>query len=1006
MTPESSTPAEDPLLLDSDALGALASQPVVRRGLLYFKESRVIDLQYEVGRELLASVEGTREDLPYTVEVWVDEDREICVSCDCPYDTEPACKHAVASLLAYAARQPVPVAHVETAAGQAVAERARRGRSEISARHVDGDRWCGTWRASSLLGGTYQVGLLSVGARINTCTCPDHRQNRLGTCKHIEAVLHRLRTRAPKKFARLAETGVSRPVVHVDWSGGAAPTVRLRMPADRAAPPASLQRWFAAGDLSFRGRLPDDLAALRQAVEQAGGIVGPDVPQLSDHLAADAARAQRSRRIRVGLDGTAGRLSGVQARLYPYQVEGVAFLAGHGRALLADDMGLGKTLQAICATVLLQQEEGVRTTLVVCPASLKHQWAREIQRFTGQEAVVVQGTRDVRAGLYALRKPFTIANYELVLRDASTIQQQLAPDLLILDEAQRIKNWRTKTAAAVKGLQTRFAFVLTGTPLENRLEDHYSLMQVVDPRVLGPLWSFTLEFHVIDPRGRVLGYRNLSELRQRLAPVMLRRDRAIVANQLPARIDHQRDVELDKKQRTLHDDAISAASRLAAIMRRRPLTPSEEHRLMAALQKARMSCDAAGLVDRETQGSPKLDELRSLLGDLCVDGDHKVVIFTEWERMSRMAAEVAQDLGLGVVRLHGGVPTAKRGALIHRFEQDPLARVFISTDAGATGLNLQCASALVNLDLPWNPAVLDQRIARIHRLGQDRSVQVFVLVSRNSYEERVASLVAGKRQLFDNTIDPSGTEDAVGLSKKMVDLAAELLGTDSEPAEPGSNPSEQVEPLALPTPDAPPDSAPGPAGSPTTDLSQLVARIEAALPGRIERLVARGGGLMVVVDRVDADTQVVGEALGGPVPVVVVDPLTWACLVRLDPALGSAPLVGSAQTPTAERPPAVRRADEVKRKLRAASILLAQDLVPEALGMVVDGLLLAVCADGETPPERGVAAVWLYGTALPAGRVSAEDAAVVARALALAQASGVPGELVSGLIEEARRVGG
>ena len=296
-------------------------------------------------------------------------------------------------------------------------------------------------------------------------------------------------------------------------------------------------------------RLADALAG-RADIE-----MGEDTLGFARRLAEDAARQVRAQEIGERIRAGGGRLPGVRATLYPYQVDGVAFLAGRGRALLADDMGLGKTLQAIAAAHWLHQHDQVERVLVVCPASLKHQWAREIAKFTGAEAQVVQGPVAARAVQYRKGTGFYVINYELVLRDLILINETLGPDLLILDEAQRIKNWRTRIASAVKQIPSRYAFVLTGTPLENRLEDLYSLMQVVDPRVLGPLWRYLVDFHITDERGKVLGYRNLSELRRRLAPVMLRRDRSLVRDQLPERIEQRLDCALTDTQRGIHDDA-------------------------------------------------------------------------------------------------------------------------------------------------------------------------------------------------------------------------------------------------------------------------------------------------------------------------------------------------------------------------------------------------------------------------------------------------------------------
>lgn len=681
--PSPTQPSGDPFLLDAEDLQALASQPIIGRGIAYFKENRVTELGWNRER-IWAAVEGTRPG-GYQVEIGLDEDRELWVECDCPFDWEPVCKHAVATLLAYGARQPVTDVQAQGAVREAVEARAQRGRSEVEARHVEGDAWFGTWEARSFTSkaegrAPYMVQIRSLSERLNHCTCPDFATNRLGTCKHVEAVLHRLRKRAPKKFQDLARRGPPMSFVHLDWGVPEAPAIRLRRAEE--GPPPCLDRHFSEDGL-LRGDLPQAFHSLERAARRGAGVVlTPEVGEYVRRLGEEAERKTRAKALGGGLRRSAGVLPGIAAPLYPYQVEGVAFLATAGRALLADDMGLGKTLQAIAAASVLREHEGVRRTLVICPASLKHQWAREIQRFAGLDVALVEGRPDARLALYRRGAPFTLVNYEVVLRDHEVIQSELSPDLLILDEAQRIKNWRTKTAAAVKALATPFAFVLTGTPLENRIEDLYSLMQVVDPRVLGPLWRCLLDFHVTDDRGRVLGYRNLTELRRRLAPVMLRRDRSLVRDQLPDRIDARLDLELDRRQRELHDEAYSAAGSLAQIAQRRPLTPSEEKRLLALLQTTRMACNAAGLVDKETPGSPKLKELASVLEELCVDGGRKVVVFSQWERMTKMAEQVARDLGLGTLRLHGSVPTSRRGDLIDRFREDPGVQVFLSTDAG------------------------------------------------------------------------------------------------------------------------------------------------------------------------------------------------------------------------------------------------------------------------------------------------------------------------------------
>ena len=205
-------------------------------------------------------------------------------------------------------------------------------------------------------------------------------------------------------------------------------------------------------------------------------------------------------------------------------------LAFGKRVMLADDMGLGKTVQAIAAAALLRQLNDISCVLVVSPASLKHQWAREIGRFTNLGVQVIGGLPSERRRMYAEHAFFNMINYELVLRDFESIRN-MRPDIIILDEAQRIKNWRTKTATAVKRLESPYAFVLTGTPLENHLGELWSMFHFLMPGFLGGLTRFnTLFRNPIEKQGNVL---RQEHLRQRIKPFLLRRSKQDVASELP-----------------------------------------------------------------------------------------------------------------------------------------------------------------------------------------------------------------------------------------------------------------------------------------------------------------------------------------------------------------------------------------------------------------------------------------------------------------------------------------
>ena len=1011
---EPSSPSSDPFLFDTEDLHTLTDPATLGEGLGLFREHAVTDVQVE-DLALWARVDDKDFDEPPEPSLGYDADGNLQGSCDCGRRELGLCAHAIAALYAHAASSQADAA-LSDALEAALEERVTRARNEVSVEPVSGDGWLGTWRARSIgsqspFPVSYEVDIRSLSRRANFCTCPDFATNQLGTCKHIEAVLHRLRKRPD--FDQRRDQPTTRATIWLDWEGDDAPRIRLHRAAETEATlAAELNAWFAA-DGSFRGRLPEDLLALAERLgDQADLDIGRDAVDFARRLADQAVHAERGREIRAQFQALDGRIPGIQARLYAYQVKGAAFLAGNGRALLADDMGLGKTLQAITAAYWLHRHARVERVLVVCPASLKLQWAREIQRFAGIEAQVVQGPAEARMVQYRNGNGFFVINYELVLRDLPVINQTLAPDLLVLDEAQRIKNWRTKLATAVKQIPSRYAFVLSGTPLENRLEDLYSLMQVVDPHVLGPLWRYMADFHVTDERGKVLGYRNLSALRRRLRPVMLRRDRSLVSDQLPQRITTRVDVAMDDVQRGLHDDAVSEAARIAQIMRRRPLTPTEQNRMMAAMQRARMACNAAGLVDKESEGAPKLDELQTLLGELCGLSGLKAVVFSQWERMTEMVERRCRNMGLGVVRLHGGVPTAKRGALMDRFRDDDAVQVFVSTDAGGVGLNLQSASVLVNLDMPWNPAVLDQRIARVHRLGQKRPVQVVLMIAPDSYEERVTKLVEGKRNLFDNVVDPDAGEDVVGISKRLAEVLAEDLtgtgaadtattgeGADADAEVQLEEPESDSESAALLT-DAEESSseesaiAPGAATLSGEDLSgeiqAAIADLQAHFGPRIRRMLGASGSLCLVLDRVDDEDDALAAELCPELPVALIDPRTLRSLQRLGSAspLADAPdlMAGSEPEPPASEPPLLRKARE---RLQAARDLIPAGQSGVAAELLRDALLAAVShqAGLERPPAASEAGVWAYAEGVPQGWLDADTAALVMRAVALAQGS-------------------
>jgi superfamily II DNA or RNA helicase len=614
-------------------------------------------------------------------------------------------------------------------------------------------------------GNTYRVAIRGTGPGENFCSCPDFATNDLGTCKHVEFTLARLEKRRGGKTA--LREGFQPPYSEVFLQYGARRDVRFR-PGSEC--PVELAR-LASDYFDDEGVLRSEAFGRFEQFLSRAASLEHELRCYDDALGFVAEiRDEENRRKRLAKAFPRGTRSPafknlLKVPLYEYQREGALFAARAGRCLIGDEMGLGKTIQALAAAEIMAREFGVERVLIICPTSLKHQWEREIAKFTDRTAQVIGGLRPQRAELFRGDGFYKITNYDTVIRDLDLIGE-LAPDLVILDEAQRIKNWETRTARAVKKIDSPYGIVLTGTPLENRLEELVSIVQFVDRHRLGPTWRFLHEHQVRDETGRVVGYRDLDRIGRTLEPVLIRRQKDQVLDQLPERLENNFFVPMTEQQRKHHDENAATVARIVARWRRYGfLREADQRRLMIALQNMRMSCDSTYLLDRETDHSVKPDELATLLDEMLERPDAKAVVFSQWTRMHELAIRRLGGRDWDHVFFHGGVESRKRKSLIERFREDRDCRLFLSTDAGGVGLNLQHASAVVNMDLPWNPAVLEQRIGRVHRLGQTQPVQVVNFVAQGTIEEGMLSVLAFKKSLFAGVLDGGEKQVFLGGSR-------------------------------------------------------------------------------------------------------------------------------------------------------------------------------------------------------------------------------------------------
>ena len=427
---------------------------------------------------------------------------------------------------------------------------------------------------------------------------------------------------------------------------------------------------------------------------------------------------------------------------YDYQLQGIAFLMPRHAALIADEMGLGKTAQVIIALRLLFNAGMIRTALVVCPKPLVINWTRELRTWAEDIPFEVVGgdTAARKATWFVSNCPLKLVNYELLTRDAEfVLDEKVRFDVVVLDEAQRIKNKESKTAQVVRAVQRERSWAMTGTPIENRVEDLVNIFAFVDRDRIPP-----------DTPAKLLP--GLT------SDCIIRRTKDDVASDMPPRILRDSHLELSPGQREAYDlaekDGVVHLNALGD-------TITVQH-VFELVMRLKQICN----FDPRTGQSAKLEQLLADMAEVAESG-RKAIIFSQYvEPLERLAQALAE---FGPLQYHGRVPQPERQPILDRFKTDPTKHVILmSYGTGSVGLNLQFTNYVFLFDRWWNPAIEDQAINRAHRLGQKNPVFVTRFVSQNTIEGRIAEILERKRQLFAELIEQSGAPPSMGLTEDDV----------------------------------------------------------------------------------------------------------------------------------------------------------------------------------------------------------------------------------------------
>ena len=464
----------------------------------------------------------------------------------------------------------------------------------------------------------------------------------------------------------------------------------------------------------------------------------------------------------------------LQKTLRKYQRDGYRWLRtldGYGMGgILADDMGLGKTVQVLSYLLAMKQNGQTLPSLIVCPASLVLNWAEECQKFTPElSCVVVDGDAAHRAELAESwpAADLVVTSYDLLRRDEALYEGQEFY-ACILDEAQAIKNHTTQKYKDVCKVRSRVRFALTGTPVENRLGELWSIFSFLMPGYLPPYKSFCSRFE--KPIVQEEDQTAVRRLNQLTGPFILRRMKSDVLKELPPKTENVYRIELEEEQRKLYLAAVvDAREKLQAAK------PEDKMAVFAVLKRLReICCDPRLIADNWEGGSAKLDACAELVSS-AVEGGHRILLFSQFTSMLELLAKRLDAEGISHFTLQGSTPKPVRAELVRRFNGGEVSVFLISLRAGGTGLNLTAADIVIHYDPWWNVAAQNQATDRAYRIGQQNPVQVYKLIAQDTIEEKIVELQQAKQSLADTV---TGTADGAILSMRPDELLQLLEGSE------------------------------------------------------------------------------------------------------------------------------------------------------------------------------------------------------------------------------------
>lgn len=455
-------------------------------------------------------------------------------------------------------------------------------------------------------------------------------------------------------------------------------------------------------------------------------------------------------------------------KLKKYQLADVAYMVNNIETLNACSMGTGKTISCLYMGKLLNEQKVVNSILVVTPNSIKYQWEKEVQECIGTDYsnYMVINSDKKRYNQYKMmnNKLWVIINYELLNKDIAYFKKHW--DMIILDEATRIKNSKVQVSKNIKSLNGTYKIALTGTPIENKVEELFSIFRFVSRHLLGSWEYFDQKYIKRGFFNEIKGYHNLDQLRERIGKYYIRHTMQEVLNDLPKLIKKDRYIELKGEQIKLYNNTVNNVTNI--IKDQKNLDETISNNVLAKVIYLREVCDSAELVDESKKDSAKIEEIKQILKDIDLKKD-KVVIFSQFVKMINIIEMSLKKefKNIRCAKITGEVDSKQRQKVMNDLN-DGTIDVLLMSDCGAYGINAQVANYLIHVDVPWNPAVIQQRIGRVYRMGQKKVTIIFNLIIKNSIEERVMQVLNIKQDLFNSIFNGSDISEVKVKSSKQI----------------------------------------------------------------------------------------------------------------------------------------------------------------------------------------------------------------------------------------------